>query len=280
MADICHFEGNNVFNELYSWPIALAAVYFKVQYLTRNIYATIAFAYLFETFLLVMNMLYHYLAARKDSPWSQFTCTYGLSWFAAPSGSFMCYESAVVSLIAAPVVAISAALLWHWGVEVLVGAPYKTPPVGVQHGILWSTLLAALLLGPNALFASSRRDLIRRTHITIVEDEVNVSLLFVALLCIAFSAYVPFRSAKDYGLRSAEYVHALRAYLIFSALFLFMVFFAALFRPALGGYRSSYMRILIALLILWFACVFVWLARTARNAYRRISQRRLRRPLL
>ena len=276
MADICHFEGDNIFNELYSWPIALAAVYFKVQYVTRNIYATIAFIYLFETFLLIMNLLYHNLVARTDSKWSQHAATYGLSWFAAPSGSFMCYESAVVGLIAAPVVAIGAALLWHWGVEVLVGAPYKTPPRGAQHAVLWFTLVVALFLGSNALFSPTRKDLIHRKHVKIRDDEINASMLFIALICVGLSTYIPYRSAKDHGARSVEYLHTLRAFLIFAAFFLFMVFFSALFRPEMGGYRSSYMRVLISLVTLWFACVFVWVVRAVRNVYRRLFAKKRR----
>lgn len=277
MADICHFEGDNVFDEFYSWPIALTAVWFKVQYVTHNIWASIAALYLFEAFVLAMNLLFNYFDEKSDSS-SQMASKYVFGWFSAPEGSFVCYQSAVIALIAAPLLGITAALLWHWGVEYLVGAPYDTPPKNVQRGILWLTVLIVLALSSNALFAPTRKDLIYRKHVKIRDDEIDVSMLFGALMCIALASYIPFSSAQRNGLQSLKYLHAMRGYLIFCVFFLFIVFFSAVFGPAVGGYRSSYMRALFSLAILWFACVFVWVVRTSRSAYRHFRSSRRKRP--
>jgi len=266
MADICHFSGNDIFHEINPWPLALAAVYFKVQYVTRNFFASVAFVYLFEAFFFSANALYHYFHDHADdSSVAHFLSTKILSVFATSDDkTFMCYESVMVSLIGAPLIAILAISLWSFGAERLIGVKYKTTTIGIQHAVLWSTFAIAIAVGSTPLF-SPRGDVVKRRYATLKPDEINVPILFVTLLCVILSALIPFHSALKNGTRSKAYSRSLRAYVVFSLFVIFMVFFSEFARPFMGGFRSSYVRTLVSLSILYCSCVLFWLARFFYN---------------
>lgn len=272
MADVCHFEGEDIFQEQYSWVVSLAVVYFRVQFVTRDLFSSIAFVYLFEAFYLAMNILYHYAQEHEQHSAVIMWCANNiLSLFSTSNDkSFMCYESAMIALIAAPLVAIGAAVLWYLGAERLVGVSYRTSSSTVQHAVLWPTFLVAVMLGQSAIFApvSDPHDIVHRKHTHIRAGDPNTTVLFVSVLGVTLSALIPLQAARDYGFRSKNAWRAARAYVVYSIMSIFIAFFSEFFRPSVVGsigFRSSYSRVLVSLATLYFCCVFFWLARIAYN---------------
>lgn len=256
MADVCHFEGDNFFNEMYAWPIALAAVYFKVQYITDAFWSTVAFVYVFQALALALSLAYKMFKNERSSSTSQWVADNIFGWFSPPSGihEHFCYESLAVALIGAPAIAFAGALLWEVGVKRCVGLRYPTVKPKIQHIVLWFTFVASLGLSSRGIFATDRADLLTQEHAD-VQDGRDYGLLALSLVCIMITVFVPWSVLKRFGALSAEYGQALRAWVVFACFYLFIVFFASFGGPLIGNVRSSYTRTMLALGILFVACV-------------------------
>jgi hypothetical protein len=277
MADMCHFEGDNFFNEMYSWPIAMAAVYFKVQYITDRFWSTVAFVYVFQALALALSLAYKMFKNDRGSATAQWIADNVFGWFAPPSGihEHFCYESIVVALIGAPLLAFCGALLWEVGVKRCVGISYPTVQPNIQHVVVWVTFVSSLGLLGRGIFATNRGDLLTHSDAAVGEAQVDYGMLALSLLCVMMTVFVPWSIARRFGVYSAEYGQALRAWIIFSCFYLFIIFFANFSKPLIGHVRSAYTRTLLALGILFAACFMAgaW-QRGAAFAARRAKRRR------
>jgi len=257
MLYFCSFNGNDLLGEHFMWPVVVTAIYFKVQYMTNNVYATIAFAYFAQTLSLMVTMLNHELVnGGHESAFVKWLVKHVFSLVTPLTGTYVCAESAVAGLGAIPMLAISGALLWHVGVEKMIGASYKRPTGALQHVVLWLTFFAFVAFGSRAIF-TGRDDLVTRQHTSVDPRELDAGTILAAMMNVALIGLLPITESTKKSATAEKNMAAFRAYVIFSIFYLFIALFGALSGHFLGQVHSTYIRVLITHALLWATCVFV-----------------------
>ena len=262
---VCTFGSDRAFDETQSWPVGMAVGYLTLIYVTREPWFTIVFGFLWESFELAVLTLNQKYSGQTDSRFAQWFVDKGpLSWvvpLSADAKQRACVESPLTSLIYDPIIFIGATLLWHLGVEYLVGARYDTHRAfgDTQRRFLYYAAVGiATLFTSRTLFVKSLDQLGRVDRPSGLAPDLGLLAGVIAYIVLTF--FIPLRSAQRNGYGSVE---ARRSYYSYVVYVLFVAFVAVV--GILGGpflnVQSSWTRSVLALAVLYAATILVFFAR-------------------
>ena len=282
---VCSQGSDREFDEIQSWPVQMAMSYFTLVYITRSPLFTIIFGYFWESFELLVLALNQKFLQDKHSTFAQWAVSKGpLSWIIPPSSDGKarpCVENPMTSLFYDPLIFVGAACLWSIGVERLIGAKYdqmRAFGVGMQRFIYYTMIGFTVVFASRVLFARNVEHLTTSRPSDSTDGfEPDIGLLMATLVAIALTASIPVRSGQRNGFASSEARRAYFAYIVY-VLFVMVIVLVGILGGPFFNIRSSWIRSVLALSILWTTCMLVaavrvgfWLNSAAGEGIIRLS---------
>jgi hypothetical protein len=261
---VCSQGSDREWDEINSWPVQMAVGYLTLAYVTRSPLFTIVFGYFWESFELLVLVLNQKFLKDKDSKFAQWAIEKGpLSWLVPPTSDGKarpCVENPMTSLFYDPLIFVGAVCLWSIGAERLIGAKYnqmRAFGVGMQRIIYYITIGFTVVFASHVMFARRLENLTTSGPSDKINGaEPDIGLLMSTLITIILAAFIPVRSGQRNGYTSTEARHAYFAYVVY-LLFVMLIVLVGLLGGPFFNIRSSWIRAVIALCVLWAACLLV-----------------------
>lgn len=275
LVTICSSGGDYAYNEAHSWPASTALAYFTLAFITRNPVWTLLFAWIWEIVEYSLIFLHAKLTADTESPAAAWVVSMVPESVIDGSTSYPanhhhvnaapCILSPVFSFVVSPLLIFAAVCLHSVAIERIAGIRYNTTPKALgpwgQRLIYYAGFFFVIFFSSTTLFVRhSRMDEIGQ-----LDDDPNgtaydpdIGLMIGAMIFILLTATIPIYVAQH--MSAADARNAFLAFTVYTICAAFMVIFSEFAGPVLN-IRSTWMRTMLALIILWFACILAGAAR-------------------
>lgn len=285
LVTICSSGGDFAYDETHSWPASTALAYFTLAYISRNPVWTLLFAWIWEILEYSLIFLHAKLVADVDSPAAAWIVSAVPESAIDGSTSYpqnhhhtnvaACILSPVFSFVVSPLLIFSAVCLYSVAIERIAGIRYNTSPKALGPCGLRIIYYAGFLF---VIFFSSTTLFVRHSRMqeigSAIEDpggnelDPDIGLIMGAMAFIMLTSTIPIYVAQH--MSAADARNAFLAYTVYTVCAAFLVIFSEFAGPLLN-IRSTWLRTMTALAILWFACILVGGVRLGLQCRRKLG---------